>query len=72
MHFEFSDKVRHLQQRLMKFMDENIYPVEISYKQSLEHTEHPWQTPPMIEELKKKARENDLWNLFMPGNMAPV
>jgi acyl-CoA dehydrogenase len=67
MHFEFSDKVSNLQQRLKKFMDENIYPIEISYKQYLEHSSDPWKTPPMMEDLKKKARSEGLWNLFMPG-----
>jgi acyl-CoA dehydrogenase len=67
MHFEFSDKVRNLQERLKKFMDAHVYPLELSYKQELEQSENQWKTPPVMEELKRKARSEGLWNLFMPG-----
>jgi len=65
MHFEYSAKVKDLQQRLSAFMDEHIYPNESRYHQ---HTQGPdrWQPVPVIEELKPKARAAGLWNLFLP------
>src|SRR6266498_3713713 len=65
MQFEFSDKVKDLQQRVTAFMDEHVYPNEVRYHQ---HTTGPdrWQPVPVIEELKPKARAAGLWNLFLP------
>ncbi len=65
MQFEFSSRVKELQQRLSAFMDEYIYPNESRYHQ---HTQGPgrWQPVPVIEELKPKARTAGLWNLFLP------
>jgi acyl-CoA dehydrogenase len=67
MNFEYSDKVKHLQQRLSAFMDEHVYPNEkIFYKQIDEGDR--WQPTAIIEELKPKARAAGLWNLFLPEN----
>src|ERR1051326_1503170 len=65
MQFEYSPRVKDLQQRLSAFMDEHIYPNEQRYHQ---HTSGPdrWQPVPVIEELKPKARAAGLWNLFLP------
>ena len=67
MNFEYSDKVKQLQQRLSAFMDEQVYPNErIFYKQIDEGDR--WQPTAIIEELKPKARAAGLWNLFLPEN----
>src|ERR1700719_943550 len=65
MNFDFSDKVKALQRRLIAFMDQHIYPNEPRYH---EHVRGPnrWQPVTVIEELKPKARAADLWNLFLP------
>ncbi len=67
MEFEFSPKVKDLQKRLIAFMEEHIYPSEAKYKQ---HSEGPdrWRPVPIIEELKPKARDAGLWNLFLPAS----
>ena len=68
MKFEYSDKVSKLTGRLEEFMDAHIYPVEQSYREAVKTSENPWVTPPMMDELKKKARKADLWNLFLPDD----
>lgn len=66
MDFEYDDKTKFALDRLCKFMDEHIYPIENDYW--AEHAALPdrWQTPPRMEGLKEKAREAGLWNLFLP------
>jgi acyl-CoA dehydrogenase len=67
MHFEYSDKVKDLQKRLLAFMDEYIYPNEKLYHQQIEEGDR-WQPTAIIEGLKPKARAAGLWNLFLPEN----
>ena len=66
MDFEFSEKTKELQRRLLAFMDEDIYPNESAYYQETERGR--WQPTRIIEELKPKARAAGLWNLFLPDN----
>ena len=66
MHFDFSDKTKELQRRLLAFMDEHIYPNEQRYYAETEN--HRWQPTRVIEELKREARAVGLWNLFLPDS----
>ena len=63
--FEATPKARALHERLVAFMAEYIFPNEQRYFQEAEQG-GPWQVPPIIEELKPKARAQGLWNLFLP------
>src|SRR6185295_3924773 len=65
MNFEHSDKVKELQKRLTAFMDENVYPNEKTYYRQIDEGDR-WQPTAIVEELKKKARAAELWNLFLP------
>jgi acyl-CoA dehydrogenase len=67
MHFEFSDKVKALQKRLLDFMDEHIYPNEQRYYDDIDSGDR-WAPSRVIEELKPKARAAGLWNLFLPAS----
>jgi len=67
MHFDYSDKVKSLQNKLQAFMDEHIYPNEERFEKETEQGDR-WQPSRIIEELKPKARTAGLWNLFLPGN----
>ena len=67
MHFEYSDKVKALQKKLLAFMDEHIYPNEELYHRQINEGDR-WQPTAIIEELKPKARAAGLWNLFLPEN----
>ena len=61
---ELSPKAQQLKIRLLAFMEENVYPNEKVYEEQLNEAEHRWTIPPIIEELKAKAKEENLWNLF--------
>ncbi|MGD0300957.1 MAG: acyl-CoA dehydrogenase family protein [Bryobacteraceae bacterium] len=65
MNFEFTDKVKSLQKKLQAFMDEHIYPNEQRYADEL-NPDDRWLPSEIIAELKPKAREAGLWNLFLP------
>jgi acyl-CoA dehydrogenase len=65
MDFEYSPRVKEMQQRLKAFMDEHVYPNEPKYYAHV-HSDKRWQPVPVIEELKPLARKAGLWNLFLP------
>ncbi len=65
MHFDYSDKVKDYQNKLGAFLDEHIYPNEARYEQEIAEGDR-WQPTKIIDELKPKAREAGLWNLFLP------
>lgn len=69
MDFEFNDKTKELQARLNRFMDKHIYPNEKTYNDQMSAFRkegNPWQVPQILEDLKPKAKEEGLWNLFLP------
>ena len=69
MEFEFTPRVRDLQARLLRFVDDHIVPNEKTYEEELAANRrqgNPWVPLQVIEELKPKAREAGLWNLFLP------
>ncbi|MBV8430371.1 MAG: acyl-CoA dehydrogenase family protein [Solirubrobacterales bacterium] len=66
MDFEPSDRCQELRERLLAFMDEHIYPNEQVYEAQLRESGQPHFHPPIMEELKERAREQGLWNLFLP------
>ena len=66
MDFEFSDRCKELRERLLAFMDEYVYPAEAVYHEQLVGYGDPHFHPPIMEELKGRAREAGLWNLFLP------
>jgi acyl-CoA dehydrogenase len=66
MDFAYSDKVKDLQTRLAAFMDEVVYPHEPTYRAQLAAGPSRWQPPPIMEQMKRQARDAGLWNLFLP------
>ncbi|MCC6590406.1 MAG: acyl-CoA dehydrogenase family protein [Bryobacterales bacterium] len=64
MDFSFSPKVEELRQRLLRFMDDYIYPNERLFNEQV--AAGGWTPVPIIEQLKVKARAAGLWNLFLP------
>ncbi len=66
MEFAFSQKTRMYQEQLVDFMNKHIYPNEQTFVDQLNGQSTRWQVPSIMEELKAKARERGLWNLFLP------
>ena len=66
MDFDFSPKVKEISSRIAKFMNAHVYPNESAYYEYLDQGESRWVIPPVMDELKEKAREAGLWNLFLP------
>jgi acyl-CoA dehydrogenase len=69
MDFSHSDKVRELQERITAFMDQYIYPAERDYHDEVERNRragNPWQVTQVVENLKKRAKAEGLWNFFLP------
>jgi len=64
MDFEHSERTRDLLARLNAFMDAHVYPNEKRYHEQV--AADRWGHPPVLEELKAKAKAAGLWNLFLP------
>jgi acyl-CoA dehydrogenase len=65
MDFSFSPKVKELQARVQAFMDAHVYPNEARFYAEIAEGDR-WQPTKVVEELKAKAKEAGLWNLFLP------
>jgi acyl-CoA dehydrogenase len=66
MTYQNTDRGRELEERLLAFMDERVYPAEAVYHEQMAASGDPIFHPPIVEELKAEARERGLWNLFLP------
>ena len=66
MDFTYSDKTQGLIDRLRGFMDRHVYPNEAAFYAQHEALGDRWDVPPLLEDLKEKARKAGLWNLFLP------
>ncbi|WP_317931080.1 acyl-CoA dehydrogenase family protein [Halioxenophilus sp. WMMB6] len=64
MDFAYSEKVELLRKQLLQFMDQYIVPRIREYNESVHQGIYP---PPFMEDLKALAKEEGLWNLFLPG-----
>ena len=69
MNFDYTPKIKQMQERLLAFMDEHIYPNEHRFHEEIAANRakgNAWVPLTLIEELKPKARAAGLWNLFLP------
>jgi len=65
MQFSHSDKTEGLIARVEGFMNDNVYAVEKEYHDYIEASSNRWVIPPVMDELKAKAKAEGLWNLFL-------
>ena len=68
--FSTTPRMLDLQTRLRAFMDERIYPNEAEFARQVD-AGNRWEHVQLIEDLKPKAREAGLWNLFLPRESDP-
>jgi acyl-CoA dehydrogenase len=61
-----SDRVRPLYDDIKNFIDTHIVPNEKVYADQLNEGGDRWKVVPVLEELKAKAKEQGLWNFFLP------
>ncbi|HEX4333556.1 MAG TPA: acyl-CoA dehydrogenase family protein [Usitatibacter sp.] len=69
MDFAYSARTRELQQKLAAFMEANVYPVERAFHDEVAANRaagDAWKPTRVVDDLKKKARGQGLWNLFLP------
>lgn len=70
MDFDYSPRCKALQQQLLQFMDQHIYPNERAFHEEIERNGkekgNRWLPTELMERLKPLAREQGLWNLFLP------
>ncbi|MFG1700475.1 acyl-CoA dehydrogenase family protein [Nonomuraea sp. NPDC049309] len=65
MDFAFDTVTEDLRERLLRFMDDCVYPAEPAFEEQAKTS--GWSPPPLIEDLKDEAKKRGLWNLFLPG-----
>jgi acyl-CoA dehydrogenase len=66
MDFEPSQRCTEFKERLTAFMDEHIYPAEAVYEEQMQASGNPHHHPAIMEELKLRAHDAGLWNMFLP------
>jgi acyl-CoA dehydrogenase len=66
MDFQPSERCSEFKERLTAFMDEQVYPAEPTYELQLRESGDPHHQPEVMEELKARARDAGLWNMFLP------
>jgi acyl-CoA dehydrogenase len=71
MDFQHNERARALRQQIDDFMDRQVFPVEPLYREQVHASGDArtrYRTPPVLQQLKAAAREQGLWNLFLPGS----
>jgi acyl-CoA dehydrogenase len=68
MDFAYSEKISGWRKKLNEFMDLYIYPNDPLYHEQITASGNPHHHAEIIDELKVKAKEQGLWNLFLPDD----
>ncbi|MCB9371752.1 MAG: acyl-CoA dehydrogenase family protein [Microthrixaceae bacterium] len=66
MDFALSPTAQALQEKLLAYMDDFVYPAESVWEEQMAASGDPHFHAPIIEDLKREARAQGLWNLFLP------
>jgi acyl-CoA dehydrogenase len=68
MDFAYDARTEELRGQLQAFIDEHILPAEKVFEEQaakLASEGRGWERPPVMDELKDKAKKRGLWNLFL-------
>ena len=71
MEFAFDARTEELRGQLQIFLDEQVLPAEPVFEEQaakLASEGRGWERPPIMDDLKSKARKRGLWNLFLAGH----
>jgi acyl-CoA dehydrogenase len=66
MDFAFPPKVEELRGRVQAFMNEFVFPAEKVVEQQIHDSGDEHHQPEILIQLRKKAKADGLWNLFLP------
>ncbi|MFJ9442087.1 acyl-CoA dehydrogenase family protein [Kitasatospora sp. NPDC101235] len=70
MDFAYDARTNEVRAQLLAFMDEHVYPAEpVLAAQLADRDRDPWAIPPVVADLQAEARKQNLWNLFLPGEL---
>ncbi|MBV9077954.1 MAG: acyl-CoA dehydrogenase family protein [Methylobacteriaceae bacterium] len=69
--FAMTPRAEELRDRVAAFMEEHVYPAEREYDAFVASAADRWTIPPVMEELKREAKAQGLWNLFLPKDHYP-
>ncbi len=70
MDFQHSERAATLRRQVDDFMDRHVFPAEHLYREQVHGGDAAarYRTPLVVQQLKALAREQGLWNLFLPGS----
>jgi len=71
MGFQQTERVVELNARVQAFMEEHIYPREHEWEEFTLDQNNRWQVPDWFDGLRDRAKEQGLWNLFLPDDYKP-
>src|SRR5580704_2921358 len=66
-----SERSKELCRRVAEFMEQHVFPAEGTYKRQVDEAKDRWDVPPIMNELKAKAKAAGLWNMFLPRRHYP-
>src|SRR5215475_10289433 len=66
-----SERSKELCRRVAEFMEAHVFPAEGLYKRQVDEAKDRWDAPPVMAELKAKAKAAGLWNMWVPRKHDP-
>ena len=68
MDFAFDAKTQEIVAKVNAFMEAEVYPAEPVLAQQIEESidTDRWSFPPIVHEIRAKAKAQGLWNFFAP------